>query len=45
VEFFDWGNKEIVKAETLKELPEELLYTQKQCIKVSLNLVRATKKK
>lgn len=45
MEFFDWGNKEVVNCDSLRELPKELLYVGKQCVRVSLNLVAGTRNK
>ena len=42
--FLDWGNREIVEESDLFELPEELQFIEKQCLKAKLHMVRPTKK-
>lgn len=36
--FIDWGNKQLVEEGDLRELPEELKFIEKQCLKGKLYL-------
>ena len=39
--FIDWGNKETVTENLLREIPEELKLIERQCLKAKLYLARS----
>lgn len=41
--FIDWGNKSTVEEADLRELPEELKFIEKQCLKAKLYLTKPIK--